>query len=170
MHDIDDPAEMVWTDHFRYVVRVLLSILGQTLVWIASQRALDTTRPGHGSDVVWRPLAFMFGGLWLLSATDSVIANSWLVDDHEDDLDWEELSDDSDSEGNDLGDSPDSAGGLLDAELRESTRRSSGTSVRRVSFDGNESALTEMSHRESVAPSLAPKRQRFGGSCYGPHH
>ena len=81
-HDVEDPSRMTLFDHLRYVIRVLISVFGQTLLWLSTQRGFDATIPtnadGTDADTYWRPLTFLFVGLSMLSMTDSVVANSWI--------------------------------------------------------------------------------------------
>lgn len=107
MHDVEDPLNMTRLDHVRYTVRATLSIFAQVsacfvclfvcggcssgepmltrqscpqnLLWVSSGRALDYTIPASG-DLQYRVLFFTSFGLMLVAMTESVAANSWIVD------------------------------------------------------------------------------------------
>ena len=77
MQDAEDDAELTRLDHIRYFIRTLVSVFGQTLLWVASARGVDYATP-RGGDTVFRPLFFTWLGMALLSMTDSISANAWI--------------------------------------------------------------------------------------------
>jgi hypothetical protein len=78
MQDAEDDALLTRTDTARYFARTLISVFGQTLLWVASARGVDYATPVSGQDTVFRPLFFTWLGLALLSMTDSISANAWI--------------------------------------------------------------------------------------------
>lgn len=98
MHDVADSTAMTRRDHVRYTIRCTVSVAGQvsagslppssrtlidepsqTLIWIAATRAMAATTV-LADDAYWQTMSYAWAGLALMAMTDSVEANSAIVE------------------------------------------------------------------------------------------
>eukprot|EP00035_Acanthoeca_spectabilis_P026839 m.464405 g.464405 ORF g.464405 m.464405 type:complete len:647 (+) comp23490_c0_seq1:347-2287(+) len=79
MHDVADSTAMTRRDHVRYTIRCTVSVAGQTLIWIAATRAMAATTV-LADDAYWQAMSYAWAGLALMAMTDSVEANSAIVE------------------------------------------------------------------------------------------
>ena len=93
-------SRMTFVEHLHHTLRAVLSLLGQTLVWTGSATALALTAPlQQSADVAWRPLFLFISGAFMMEATDSFVANSFVEDEADDD----DVNEGSDDEGGIVG-------------------------------------------------------------------
>jgi hypothetical protein len=78
LHFFNLQADCSITRHVRFATKCLIAIFAQNAMWLGAYDLLENYKQG-GSNGYWREFTWTFGGLWLMHATETFIAASWLV-------------------------------------------------------------------------------------------